>query len=492
MKRVLLGVLLVCAGLADADDWVIESQEDWAAIAESGEGVVASNGMIRTVGESGAFASPVKAFKKKTKATGFVVKQSDVWHNWDPIENIGPPNLGDAPVLLVKGPKDYWMFGKFGKPRGKKGDAPAREAATLEGFDIPLFKTPHPNVYAAEGGLKKDHNGYHAWQSRDMVNWVHHGSVTKGFSRWVISAEYVDGKTYIYYDYPNDQDPHVYVDEDLTDGVPGKNMGMALKDPSHGSDSAVIRDLDGNFHIIFEDWSPINASKHSWDSPLAGHAVSKDGLTDFVFKDPPVDQRTKDTGKIGTYRHPHWKQHKDWDSNVAEYKIHEPTQNAFGDWAAIAIGGQYYLFGDFHPAGSHKLSVAWFTSSDINTPFTFCGNIGKGHPDPDVCFAEGRFYLATQQRMDFVSSGPWVETVEARVGVDTTKDGKLDVWTEWQVIKESYDYIKGFSKQVSRTPASVDLSKLPAGFGYGFELKLEDGTTNKSVPIIDRVTMSFE
>ena len=136
--------------------------------------------------------------------------------------------------------------------------------------------------------------------------------------------------------------------------------------------------------------------------------------------------------------------------------------------------------------------MAWFTSSDINTPFTFCGNIGKGHPDPDVCFAEGRFYLATQQRMDFVSSGPWVETVEARVGVDTTKDGKLDVWTEWQVIKESYDYIKGFSKQVSRTPASVDLSKLPAGFGYGFELKLEDGTTNKSVPIIDRVTMSFE
>ena len=68
----------------------------------------------------------------------------------------------------------------------------------------------------APGGLKKSKGGYHAWQSRDMVNWVHHGPITEGFSKWMTSAEYVDGKAYFYYDFPNDQDPHLYIDEDLT------------------------------------------------------------------------------------------------------------------------------------------------------------------------------------------------------------------------------------------------------------------------------------
>ena len=64
--------------------------------------------------------------------------------------------------------------------------------------------------------------------------------MTPRFAKWVTTAEYVDGKTYIYYDFPNDQDPHLFIDEDLTDGKPGKNMGIALNDPSHGSDCAVI------------------------------------------------------------------------------------------------------------------------------------------------------------------------------------------------------------------------------------------------------------
>ena len=38
-------------------------------------------------------------------------------------------------------------------------------------------------------------------------------------------------------------------------------MGMAVKDPSHGSDAGFIRDLDGNMHVIIEDWSPISANK---------------------------------------------------------------------------------------------------------------------------------------------------------------------------------------------------------------------------------------
>ena len=43
-----------------------------------------------------------------------------------------------------------------------------------------------------------------------MENWVHHGPITEGFSRWMTTAEYVDGKFYFSYDYPTpnvDEDP---------------------------------------------------------------------------------------------------------------------------------------------------------------------------------------------------------------------------------------------------------------------------------------------
>jgi hypothetical protein len=309
----------------------------------------------------------------------------------------------------------------------------------------------------------------------------------------VTTAEQVDGKTFIYYDFPNDQDPHLFIDEDLTDGKPGKNMGIALNDPSHGSDCAVIRDINGKFHIIFEDWSPINARTHSWDSPLAGHAVSSNGIDGYSIVAPAVDERTKPTGKIAEYLHPHWKGEdpKRFTTNVAKYEVHEPEQNAYGDWAAISIGGQYYLFCDFHPA-KKGIRIAWFTSSSIDKPFSFCGEIGKGHPDPDIGFAEGRFYLVTQTAKDYVSPGPWVEKVEARVGVDTNKDGKVDQWSKWQETKESYDYVKGFSKQVKKTPARLDLSGLPEGFGFQVELKLADTTQNASKPLIESLELSIE
>ena len=137
------------------------------------------------------------------------------------------------------------------------------------------------------------------------------------------------------------------------------------------------------------------------------------------------------------------------------------------------------------------MSVGWFTSSSLDEPFEWCGNIGKGHPDPDICFAEGKFYLATQQSTDYVSSGPWVNRVEARVGVDTSQDGKIDTWTKWQEVSESYDYVAGFSKQVQRIPAAIDLSELPAGFGICFEFRTEDVTENESQPILDRITIIF-
>ena len=254
--------------------------------------------------------------------------------------------------------------------------------------------------------------------------------------------------------------------------------------------TAVIRDMNGKFHIIFEDWSPINARKHSWTLPRrpCRQPTGSTGTPSWL----PPWTGTKPTGKMAEYLHPHWKGEdpKRFKNNVAKYEVHEPEQDAYGDWAAISIGGQYYLFCDFHPA--HKgIRIAWFTSSSIDKPFSFCGEIGKGHPDPDIGFAEGRFYLVTQTSNDYVSPGPWVEKVEARVGVDTNKDGKADKWSDWQETKERYDYVKGFSKQVAKTPAMIDLSNLPAGFGFQFELRLTDTTTNASKPLIESLEVTF-
>ncbi|TWU58594.1 Glycosyl hydrolases family 43 [Rubripirellula tenax] len=477
--------------------WTVDSQSDWVDGMASQSDVKIQDGMAVPTGQTAALQSKLNSFDEKRSAKSITVTQSAVWQNWEQADDLGPTNLGDAPVMLSLGPDNYWMFGRYGNGR-KRGDTSKQppfvpESATLEGFDVPLKTTRFPNQFDAPGGLQPRLGGYHAWQSKDMVNWVHHGAITEKKSAWMTTAEYANGKAYFYYDFPNDQDPHVYVDADMFDGVPGENKGMAYDDPTHGSDCAIIRDLDGKFHLIVEDWSPINAQRHAWDSPLAAHAVSPDGIQDFKLLAPPVDERTKPTGETGTYKHPHWlKENPErFKTNIAEYQIHEPEQNAYGDWAAISIGGQYYLFCDYDPADSKSMSVGWFTSSSITEPFTWCGNVGKGHPDPDVMFAEGKFYLATQQPMDFVSPGPWVEDVQVRVGVDTDNDHTIDQWSDWSAVKESYDYIPGFAKQIARTPATLDLSQLPDGYGFQFEIKIKDTTENLSKPILDKIEIKF-
>ncbi|TWU37910.1 hypothetical protein Q31b_46990 [Novipirellula aureliae] len=509
----LIGLLAISSVACAADTtWTIDSQAEWEQQTDSKTQLELKDGLVAPTAEQVTFSSTLKTFSQKRSAKSITIDQSVLWKNWDPISNIGPSNLGDAPVMLNLGPKNYWMFGLYRS--GKKEGFVAKEA-TLAGFDIPLKTTPFKNQFNAPGGLEKSLGGYHAWQSKDMVNWVHHGPITPKKGKRMTTAEYVDGNAYFYYDFPNDQDPHLYIDEDLTDGKVGKDMGLAFKDPSDGSDCAFIRDLDGNFHVIIENWSPIDASTHAWDSPLADHAVSPDGIGDFKILSPAVDERTTPTGRFAEYVHPHWhkedpenypgriateavRQHRVKKGDTAAYgtyEIHEPEQNAYGDWAAISIGGQYYLFSDFDPANSHgdkmSMSVAWFTSSSVYEPFTLCGTIGEGHPDPDIMFAEGKFYLATQTDKDFVSPGPWVERVEVRVGVDTDHDDSIDQWTDWQRVSEKYDYIPGFSKQVAKTPAQMDLSSLPAGYGFQFEVKMTDTTDNESKPILDKVSITF-
>jgi hypothetical protein len=507
-----LSALVLSSGLsvsaADKNSWSINSSEEWKSNTQEIKGLTVENDLLSPTEKQGTFRSKLKSFKQKKSPQTLTISASTKWENWEGTKKkVTPPTLGDAPIFLVKGPNDYWLMGRNygGNPKNFKS-----QVVNLEGFDIPLKTTPHPHLFNAPGAAQKNQGGYNAWQSRDMINWIHHGSVTAKHAKWSTTAEFVDGKAYIYYDFPNDQDPHLYIDDDLTDGKPGKDMGLAFKDPSDGSDCAIIRDLEGKFHLIYEDWSPIDASRHSWDSPLAGHSVSDDGISNFNILSPAVDDRTEPTGEFAEYPHPHW--HKEDPKNFpgktapvnvpthrikagetiafAKYEKHLPEQSAYGDWASIAIGGQYYLVADYHPAHK-KIRIGIFTSPSLDQKFELIGELGSGHPDPDIGFAEGKFYLLNQTNKDYVSPGPWVEKVEARVGVDTSNDGKVDTWSDWQELKEQYDYIKGFSKQVKRIPASMDLSKLPEGYGFCFELKLSDTTKNKSKPMLDSIEITF-
>ena len=231
----ILATSLTCAILATANiplqaagsAWVIDSQDDWTKNTSAQTGLEFKDGMASPTGKTATFQSKIKAFEKKRSAKSITIGQSPIWQNWEPTTNIGPTNLGDAPVMLSLGPNNYWMFGRYSSTKNKGNNSKPFTAkpAKLKGFDIPLVTTPFPNQYNAPGGLKKSAGGYHDWQSKDMVNWVHHGSVTDKQGRWMTTAEYVDGKFYFYYDFPNDQDPHLIIDADLTDGKVGKKMG---------------------------------------------------------------------------------------------------------------------------------------------------------------------------------------------------------------------------------------------------------------------------
>ena len=423
--------------------WVIDNQSSWQAAQRVGDNVSVSDGFVQTNG-NGTFRSITRTFDAPQTAESIVFEQGDDWDNWNGVSNVGPSAAGDALVLLPVGDGSAYLLGL-----GNTG-------------------------------------GYHAWYSTDMVNWTERGPVTPpGDGRWVTSAEFLNGQAYIYADAPNDQTPHLFIDSNLDDGIPGASRGDVFEKGACGSDASIFRDdADGLFHLIYEDWSPINARQNSWDSPLAGHTTSADGINGFTYAEhaAPVDVRTTPTGRTLTYSHPQ--------IGTCSYQEHAPGQDAFGDWTTIKVGEQYHLFGDFdsHDGG---IQVGRFTSDSIYEEFEFNGQLGNGHPDPTVGFANGQFYLITQQNTDYVSPGPWVDGVEARVGVDVDGNGSIDEWTSWQSIEEDYNLKRGFSRVVETTPAEVNLSGLPAGLGFQFQFRLDNSTVSAASPIIDRVEMEF-
>ncbi len=435
--------------------WKVDSETDWKQAGSQSTGLDFSNGEARPTGNSGNYSSAIKVFSSKMRLKKIRFRQSPVWENWiEESEKVGPDGAGDAPIFLPVADGDYYFFGN-------------------------------------------DVGDYTAWHSTDMVNWDKYRAIASGpdlgsghfrIGRWMTSAEYKDGKFYMIADVPNDEDPHLWIDDDLSDNNPAVYIDTAVfSDPSHGSDAALFRnDEDGLFHIIYEDWDPINARKHAWDSPLAGHTSSEDCINGFIPHKhlPVVDHRTTPTGKYSTFPHP-------GNQDPCSYENHEPEQDAFGDWSVLKVGSQMYLFSDYDPVSGGGMSVAIHTSSSIYKQFKLVGTVGSGHPDPTSGFAEGKFYLITQ-KADFTSPGPWVEEVETRAGVDTNGNGQIDDWTGWQAVKETYDHKHGYARVVDVTPAELDLSSLPKGYGFKFEFRVKDQTTNTSIPIIDYVEISFK
>lgn len=460
MKRVLSKMAVtflawsVVLGASAADNvWVIDSQDDWAGGKKSTSRIEITDGQATSTDADSRFVSVVNRSKTKRAAASITFKQTTAWNNWKEVPNVGPKEASNALVFLPAKDGEYWMMGEHSKLRAKTND----------GSDL---------------------RGYHAWFSDDMKTWKHCGQITTIDGKWMTTAEYADGKYYLYYDKPNDQDPHLIVDDDLSDGVVGKSYGMVLNDPTEGSDAGILRDEDGSFHLIYENWSYNDARKHSWDGPVAGHAISPDGIEPFKIVAPVVDDRTSPTGKIGEYRHPTSK-------TPFKYEIHTPEQNAYGDWTAIKVGGQYYLFCDYHPAGD-KIRIGRWTGDSLDKLFTWCGALGMGHPDPSVGFAEGKFYLIQQRGdVDFISPGPWVGGVEARVGVDVSGNGKIEQWTDWREVKETYSRKPGFARIVDVAPASIDLRALPEGYGFAFEYRTSDAPERNCPVVMEQVELSF-
>lgn len=425
--------------------WIVDAAADWTQARSTASNLQLANGFATPTANASSFTSIVKPFPNKRKATKLTFKQSPVWDNWVPLGyDVQTRTGGDAPVFVPVGPQNYYLL------------------------------------------ALKD-NVYQAWHSTDMVNWTLKGPVVSGAEgRWVTSAEYKEGQFYIYSDFANDHTSRLFLDNDLGDGVPGTLMGAVLARSGSGSDLAAFRDnTDGMFHLIYEDWSPIRARDHSWDSPLAGHTSSPDGRNGFFADEhqAPVDHRTTPTGTFGSYDHP-------FVSFDPTYEIHTPTQDAYGDWETIKVGEQYYLFGDYEPHGQ-SIRLARFTGKSIYGQFDLVGSTDTGgHPDPTIGFAEGKFYLITQVN-SFTSHGPWVDGVEARAGVDVDGNGSIDTWTTWQTVKESYNHTPNFIRVVSLTPAALNLSTLPSGYGFQFEFRVDNTVVANVSPIMDQVEMTF-
>jgi hypothetical protein len=100
---------------------VIDTQAEWQQNTTKRSGLEIRDGMASPTAQEATLASTWKTFPTKRAARSIVFDQSPEWLDWEQTDDLGPVNLGDAPVMLSLGPGNYWMFGRYGSGR-KRGD----------------------------------------------------------------------------------------------------------------------------------------------------------------------------------------------------------------------------------------------------------------------------------------------------------------------------------------------------------------------------------
>ena len=90
-----------CMDSAAAEDpWVIDSQAEWQKCTATQSNLKIEEGIATPTQKQATFRSRLKTFREKQSARSISFDQSAIWQNWDPVENTGPSNLQDAPVVL--------------------------------------------------------------------------------------------------------------------------------------------------------------------------------------------------------------------------------------------------------------------------------------------------------------------------------------------------------------------------------------------------------
>ncbi|MCP4933667.1 MAG: hypothetical protein GY927_05545, partial [bacterium] len=174
-----------------AESWVVESQDDWTAARGAADNVELTDGFAKPKADKASFQSVVKTFSKKRKLISVVFEQSPVWDNWEAIDDVTPSGAGNAYVFLPVAPGDYYFFATRTWPQ----------------MEYPEGLTQQKRTKFRQEWKKNHPRGYHAWHSTDMKDWKLLGLVCP--SSCMTTAEYADGKFYLYYDKPNDENPHL-------------------------------------------------------------------------------------------------------------------------------------------------------------------------------------------------------------------------------------------------------------------------------------------
>lgn len=110
--------------------------------------------------------------------------------------------------------------------------------------------------------------------------------------------------------------------------------------------------------------------------------------------------------------------------------------------------------------------------------------------------ADGNDGWRTDTTDEWQAAASQIEGLTMSDGLLALTDGHPDpdigFASDWRELTEQYESIEGFAKQVKRIPASMDLSTLPEGYGFCFELCIEDTTANTSAPTLDRAEIRFQ